>query len=67
MMQWDSAAPVGTHSPTSFSFHSAFEVPRGSIHGDAVLTCVRVFFQDPNSKPDAPDRESIECRCIVIF
>lgn len=24
-------------------------------------------FQDPNSKPDAPSRESIEMRCVVFF
>jgi len=24
-------------------------------------------FKDPSSKPDAPDRESIEVRCIVVW
>ncbi len=56
--QWDSAGPLSRSlgrlgdaseaaSPSTFSFHSAFE--------------------DPATLPDAPDRRSIEVRCIVLY
>ncbi len=56
--QWDSAGALArsqgvrgdasdTHSPCTFSFHSAFE--------------------DPSTRPDAPERWSIEVRCIVLY
>ena len=56
--QWDSAGPLARsdgkqadvsdpQSPSTFSFHSAFE--------------------DPATPHGAPDRQSIEVRCIVIY
>ncbi len=56
--QWDSAGPLARsageqadasdpQSPSTFSFHSAFE--------------------DPATPYGAPDRQSIEVRCIVIY
>lgn len=55
MMQWDSHGKfAGLGSPSGAkSDHATF-----SFHS---------AFDDPTSKPDAPARESIECRCMVIF
>ena len=54
MMQWDSDGELagsldgkGKPGQSTFSFHSAFELP--------------------NTPPAAPQRESIETRCVAFF
>ena len=58
--QWDSAGALarsgGSHSDASA--------------GDGDAPCTFSFhtaFKDPNTPPDAPDRQSIEVRCVVLY
>jgi hypothetical protein len=49
--QWDNAAVIGGEK---------------SAEGPPVFV-VHSSFEDPTTAPDAPDRESIEVRCVVLF
>mmetsp|Transcript_10609 Transcript_10609/g.25816 ORF Transcript_10609/g.25816 Transcript_10609/m.25816 type:complete len:333 (-) Transcript_10609:75-1073(-) len=60
LKQWDShgtlAQALSGKSPAA---------PAGG--GDVSTFVLHSAFKDPSSKPDAPDRESIEVRCIVVW
>lgn len=56
--QWDSAAPLARSHGRLSHASDAYAPDTFSFHS---------ALEDPATSPDAPDRSSIEVRCIVIY
>ena len=63
LLQWDSEGDFARAAQKGTKAKSEAASPRG---GRATFS-LHSAFADPSSPPDAPSRESIEVRCVVIF
>ena len=68
--QWDSAGDLARESAAQLQAADADGRKKQKVEGGgAPLSTFTLHsaFGDPTSAPDAPDRESIEVRCVVLY